>query len=57
MVTLEPKKTVEQRLDAIERKIMSNEKKKLKRKDIILQKNIAYVLKQLENNALRTTYE
>ena len=53
-------KTIEQRLDAIERKIMANQKKKIleiQRKDKKLQKDIAYVLMLLEKNHLGTTHE
>lgn len=53
-------KTIEQRLDAIERKIMANQKKKIleiQRKDKKLQKDIAYVLDLLEKNPLGSTRE
>jgi len=50
-------KTTKQRLDVIERKIISNEKKERIRKDKTMQKNIAWILSQLENNALGTTTE
>jgi len=53
-------KTISQRLDAIERKMAANQKKKLtkrQRKDEKLQESIRFVLSELEKNALRTTYE